>query len=104
MTTPKKRKPWVPVTAQSILHSKDTWEEIERKLREYEYVEGLVARPKTYKPGPHPVNNAHRKFTDEQITDMRKAHAEGQSIRSLAKQYEVSWEAMSSIIKHRSYK
>lgn len=46
-----------------------------------------------------------RKLTDEQVVEMRQMYAEpGVSIRALAKQYKISWQAAHNALSGKTYR
>lgn len=49
------------------------------------------------------TRNGNSKFTDEQVREVRRLHAEGNAIRAIARHYNVSQFAIQSIVRRRSY-
>ena len=98
-------------TAQQILHSNDSWETIRRRLRTYER---RYLRPRTPKPprttprvipeGRVLENGHYRKFTLEQVKEIRAAYADGCTIRELSRTWNISWHSMRNILKGLTYK
>ena len=100
-----------PISAQSILHSNQSWEEIEKSLREYEYEFMGVPRPPPPPPPPKKLKFKKdvlrkRLFTYDQIAQMRARYngGKGESIAALAREFGCSHQSMTLILKNRTYK
>lgn len=56
--------------------------------------------------GVHPLGVKHgmAKLTDEDVRLIRRLHADGRSVRSLSKEYEMMWSSIDAIVKRRHWK
>ena len=90
------------------------WEQILHMYREgynkQEIADTLNIKPRSvytalYQLGVRAENPAgDRAFTAEQVREIRKAHADGQTYRAITERYGVSTGAIRNIAKHKSYK